>query len=589
MKTIRYISIFIIAVFLSITSCEKDDKFLEENPKSLYALANAFEKSSQVKAQLTMCYLNMYGFYDNNGWWSPFMYKNTGTDVLDQPYWQTGGSGGYSNFGSTWSSTSGFVNSVWTSLYQTIAYANATIKGTEVETITWVDESEKNELKAQARFFRGLAYLRLGELYGGVPINLEILEEVKLDYVRATRQETFQQAIDDLLAAYNDLPDYPSEIGRIGKGAPATMLAEAYLAQGVETGDNANYTSAITYATAAINLHPLMYSRFGVRNDPTDLSSNRGEPTYKPDGNVFSDLFCKGNFSAAENTEAIWVLQTPTYEQYDAYRGPRNRAGWMFTPALRDLNWATGFAEPGSAAGPWKSIDPPYNTASFPAMFGGFGISQVMTTDFASYDVWDDPSDLRYEEDVTVRVLYECSDANHSMFGQKVPISMLDQNPNVFSKYCPLFAKLIPLDEWPYRDTDNMHQSANHDVYGIRSAEAYLLRAEAYLRSNQLDLAADDINELRTRAQCTNYYDSGDMDIDLILDERVRELLYEEGRWFTLLRIDPAVWKQRLYDHAMYIDTYPNYTIEIPFELWPIPNDIIEINTGAEIIQNDGW
>jgi len=590
MKTIRYISFLLIGlVFLSITSCE-DSQFLEEKPKSLYTLTNAFEKSSQVEAQLTMCYYGMYTFYGNVGFVSPYMYQSFGTDALDQPYWQTGGSAGYSNF-SSWSSTSGFVQTVWNQLYGLISYANLTFLGTETEGISWVSEDAKTKLKAEASFFRGLGYLRLGELYGGVPLVTEFSEELKLDYTRSTRQATFQQAIDDLLYAYNNLSDYPDEAGRVAKGAAGHMLAEAYLALGVETGDNSNYTNAINYATGTINLHPLMTARFGVRADPNDLSTNRGAPTYLPNGNVYGDLFYAGNFdySSTSNTEAVWVLQTPTYEQGDATGGQTNREGWMFAPALRDLNWKPEYVEAGAAPGPWKAINPPYNTAAFPAYLGGFGISQAMPPNYASYDVWTDPNDIRYEEDVTVRSLYECTDANHSMFGQKVPISMLDQTPNVFSKYSPIFSKIIPLDEWQYRNTDNMHFSSNHDCYGIRSAETYLLRAEAYLRNSQNGPAADDINTVRQRAECTVLYTAANVDIDAILDERLRECLFEEGRWFTLLRMEPAVWKQRLYDHAMFIDDYVNYTIPIPFDLWPIPQNVIELNTGADFAQNTGW
>ncbi len=589
MKTIRFISVlFVGLVILSVTSCIDDNKFLEENPKSIYTLVNAFEKSSQVEAQLTMCYYRMYTYYASAPFFglNPMMFKSFGTDALDYPYWHN--QTGYSNF-STWSSTSNWVEQIWNQMYELNSYANLTMLGTEVEGISWESETERLAVVAEASFFRGLAYLRLGELYGGVPIVTEFSEELKLDYQRTTRTQTYQQAIDDLLYAYNNLPNYPSEIGRVGKGAAANMLAEAYLAMGVESGDNANYTSAITYATATINLHPLMTARFGVRANPADASSNRGVATYLPNGNVYGDLFYPGDYDDASNTEAVWVLQTPTYEQSDETGGQSSNGGWMFGPALRDLNWAAGFSEPGSAAGPWKAINPPYNTAAFPAYLGGFGISQAMPTAYANYDVWTDPTDLRYDEDVTVRSLYECTDANHSMFGTKVPLNMLDQNPNVISKYSPIFSKMHPLDEWQYRSTDNMHFSSAHDAYGIRSAESYLLRAEAYLRSGDNTSAAADLNTVRTRAQCTNMYTAGTVDIDAVLDERLRELLFEEGRWFTLLRMEPAVWKQRLYDHAMFIADYAQYDLTIPFDLWPIPQTTIELNTEADFPQNSGW
>ncbi len=74
------------------------------------------------------------------------------------------------------------------------------------------------------------------------------------------------------------------------------------------------------------------------------------------------------------------------------------------------------------------------------------------------------------------------------------------------------------------------------DWYMIRIAETYLLRAEARLAQGNKNGAAEDINVLRNRAgarPCS----ASDIDIDYILDERVRELFGEEQRWVTLSRL----------------------------------------------------
>ena len=84
-------------------------------------------------------------------------------------------------------------------------------------------------------------------------------------------------------------------------------------------------------------------------------------------------------------------------------------------------------------------------------------------------------------------------------------------------------------------------------------------------------------------------YSADDFDINDILDERTRELIYEEARWFTFLRMEPEVWKPRIYDHAMYWKDYPCYSTPIAWDLWPIPQDIIDLNTGAPMEQNSGW
>ena len=213
----------------------------------------------------------------------------------------------------------------------------------------------------------------------------------------------------------------------------------------------------------------------------------------------------------------------------------------------------------------------------------------VDTILIGGYDNWTDPTDLRYQEDATVRTKFLCFDQKHSMFDKYVTREMIDPTPECISKFFPMFQKIIPLDDWTYRDTDFFHMNYSSDAYAIRSAETYLLLAEAYLRSGEVEKAVKAVNTLRERAQCTTMYTTDGFDIDDILDERARELIYEEARWFTFLRMEPEVWKQRIYDHAMYWSDYKKVTTPIAWNLWPIPQDIIDLNTGAPMEQNAGW
>lgn len=587
MKAIKYFSILALASVMMLQSCN-DNVFLEEHPKSLYTIENAFETPDQIQNQLTLCYINSHTWFANIGWNVAFQFKNFGTDVLDQPYFRNDGAGGWSNF-STWNTLSQNVKTVWNELYQIISYANLALMGCESETIQWNDAKQKQNISAEAHFFRGYCYLRLAELYGGVPVVKAYDESIKDDYVRETREDTYKFAIEELILAYNGLEDYPEMDGKVGKGAAAHVLAEAYLALGVETGDKDNFDSAVNYAKEVIKLHPLMTERFGLRADPNDQGSYNGVKNYLAEGNVFSDLFTAGNYDrSAGNTEAIWVIQTPTYEQRDEYGGNIISAMQLGMVA-RDLNWAPNYVEPGAAAGPWKGTNHPVYGGNFSGYVGGFGIAEAAPTNYAAYDVWTDASDLRYQQDITVRKDYVCFDQNHSMFNKPVTREMLDPNPSNLSKYFPIFAKLLPLDDWTYRNTDMFHMNYSSDAYAIRSGETYLLLAEAYLRGGDAQSAVDALNVVRERAQCTKLYTKEEMDIDLILDERIRECLFEEGRWFTLLRMEPEVWKQRIYDHAMYWSDYKTYSTPIAWDLWPIPQDIIDLNTGAKMEQNDGW
>jgi len=587
MKALNIFAILAASSFI-LAGCN-DDAFLEEHPKSMYTIDNAFETSDQVDNTLTICYTTLYTWFANTGWNVAYQFKNFGTDVYDSPYFRTNGTAGWSNFSSRWSPLSTNVSKLWSDLYKVISVANLSLMGCESKDIVWNDAQQKANVSGEAHFFRGFSYLRLAELYGGVPLVKKYDESTHNDYVRASRKETYEFAVEELTLAYNGLKNYPSADGKVGKGAAAHILAEAYLALGVETKNTDCYNKAVEYAQKAIELHPLMTSRFGKRADASDTGKYHGVNNYFPNGNVFFDLFTAGNFDRSTgNTEAIWVIQSPTYEQKDQYGGS-NVNVMQISIVARDLNWSADYAEGSAAAGPWKGTNHPVYGGNFSAYVGGFGIAEVAPTNYAGYDVWTDAADYRYTQDVTVRKEFLCFDQKHSMFNKFVTREMLDQNPANISKFFPMFAKVIPLDDWTYRDTDFFHMNYCSDSYAIRSGETYLLLAEAYLRAGNKKEAVNAINTLRQRANCSVMYTEANIDINAILDERIRECIYEEGRWFTFLRMEPEVWKQRIYDHAMYWSDYKTETTPIAWDLWPIPQDIIDLNTGAPMEQNKGW
>ena len=119
----------------------------------------------------------------------------------------------------------------------------------------------------------------------------------------------------------------------------------------------------------------------------------------------------------------------------------------------------------------------------------------------------------------------------------------------------------------------------------MRFAETLLLRAEAYLDLNKPDLAAADINKVRNRSKATPVT-VADVNIDYILDERVRELHGEEWRLIILRRTGKLFERVRKYnDNPMcpwaFIDEH-NFR-------WPIPQAQINLNVDAKFPQNPGY
>jgi starch-binding outer membrane protein, SusD/RagB family len=120
------------------------------------------------------------------------------------------------------------------------------------------------------------------------------------------------------------------------------------------------------------------------------------------------------------------------------------------------------------------------------------------------------------------------------------------------------------------------------DQYIYRLADTYLLRAEAYLGLNMPNEAAADINVVRVRSNASEIT-GADVDIDFILDERMREFGVEEKRMLTLMRLG------KLYDRIIKCNPFYAVGIQPHHNLWPIPQAQIERNRGAVLEQNPGY
>jgi starch-binding outer membrane protein, SusD/RagB family len=333
-----------------------------------------------------------------------------------------------------------------------------------------------------------------------------------------------------------------------------------------------------------MDLHSLMTSRFGTRNGSG--TAMNGIAAYYANGDVFFDLFQRGNLDYAEgNTEALWTLEND-YSVYLTYGGnnylPYPRT---FSPVLRNTNWNSTYKESNSS--PWPSLTTAY--------VGGRGVSVYLPTEYAQTTIWSDnySNDMR-NSSVNIRRKFVCMDTASSYYGDTVTTDMLDAT--TLERYYPIWTKFAPIDDWGYEDLDDGGNRSNmyRDDYACRLAETYLLRAEAYLREGNTAKAASDINVLRSRAQCSHMVTSDEVTLSFILDERARELFIEERRWCTLLRMGGTVATDQIAKYSYYAGSKSSYyqgssAVPSGWNLFPIPQSVIDANTGATIEQNPGW
>jgi hypothetical protein len=593
MKKIKYIAgVWFLLLMMSMVSCESDKEFLTEDPQTFYTIDNTFSTSAQVDQILVSIYSNLRDLWANpNANASYFVFRGNGTDVFDVASIRRTLT--FNNYGIINPGTSQFYE-IYSTWYFVIARSNLALHAAELPQISWSSAAEKAYVVAQARFFRAFAYRNLAELFGGVPIVTEIYTTPRFDFKRATRVETYQYAITEMEAIEADLPETTVLGGRLVKGVAQHNLCELYLAMGTQLAADskaaeatAAFAKSIAFGNKVIDggTYSLMKTRFGTRKTSTIVPitvykggvSTTPVDTINQTANHYWDLFQEGNVNYQDgNKECIWAMQI----DYAAYKAedklsklPYTRA---FSPVFRDQlkNDLTGTMED----------------------VGGRGICSMMPTMYTRDEIYADKwgADVR-NSDIVFRRRFKGNVATSKYYRKDIPWSYIynvSTDPVItkgaVSLCYPVSCKVATDKFTGLADGENM-SNLFRDDYFIRLPETILLRAEAKQRSGDKAGAAADINLLRDRANCTYKVTAADMDdkFNMILDERARELVYEECRWNTLLRMGGTIATDRIKKYAFWPEAQATLTFN--YNLWPIPQTVIDTNKDVKLEQNPGW
>jgi len=570
---------------MAVSSCKKDKDFLKEVPIDFLTIDNALLNYAQFKTALNDEYRLVRYNYNYRDQPEDFFHFGVGTDVLVRPV----NDGDRFTDWSIVNEQSTIFDIQWQRNYVLINESNNILKAMMNPEVNWRDSVQKNQVEGEARFFRGYAYRYLSFGFGGVPILLEPSTEPKLDYTRASRADVYRQAIEDFNIAASKLPQTTNEPGRLVKAAAYHHLAEMYIALGDETNDASNYDKAVQAASMVIDGqvgdYHLMTERFGwMKNTPGK--------------NVFWDMFqmrnpdnSYSNYNyQSGNKEAIWVMQVDNFISGglgDALptRTDQERAYWPSFWALKKFGYN------GGPARDWT----------------GRGVSFVRPTNFFTYELYNStgPDDIRNQPSTLQRVFFAAPPIINGVEDPTYDTTYVDQitlangqtitvethpgdtiRPEWLTTRQDTMERVFPRvmkmgSEWHYNgDPSN---GFAQESYAIRLAETYLVRAEAYMKAGNLAMAAEDINAIRTRAHAT-LVSAGDVNIDLILDERARELFGEELRTLTLTRLGLLYDRTKRYGYSA-----SQATVQERNNLFPIPQSVIDANSQAEFPQNPGY
>jgi len=267
-KNINIITLAMLAgIMAGTSSCQKD--FLKETLKT--DRSTEFAKTDQGILQLAAGTSHQAFSVPTNGEWF-YCATNYGTDEF-----RIGGdpsNSPWNNYDQTFNSIITAVNGntaaanfQWDELYKTIGNANLLIENATKSTST--STAIKNTSLGEGLFFRAYSYLRLVSQYGGVPLQLEPLSTVKLEFARATPKDVCEQIISDLNKAKDLLPTAGAP-AKITKNAALHFLAKAHLFRASEVNSAWNAATMAADLAAVVSLsdqviagHPLA-SDFGA-------------------------------------------------------------------------------------------------------------------------------------------------------------------------------------------------------------------------------------------------------------------------------------------------------------------------------------
>lgn len=540
------------AIALLGSSCKK---YLEEyNPGSrtdetYYITKAGFEDLSKSN------YSNLRNIVNN-----PVLFFQ-GTDILST--YGVNDKSPLNLYDNTLNSSVGDFDNFWGQLYSAINIANNTIYwATQVQAI---DAATLNLRIGEAKTLRAFYYYLLAETFGNVPLKLEHTTKPNLTFTRNPEKEVYDQIIKDLTEAIAFLQPTTPEFGRITKGTAQHLLAKVYLTRGYKSYGNGK-TDFEQAASIADGL----------------IASN----TYslKP---KYEDLFDPTVTNFQVNPEVILSVQ---YSNNAVTNGGGNNLHqyFLWDSQITPLLGRSGlYGKPNYAAGPTpflfslfdKTRDSRYLASFHNVIFAQSAGTAPNGKAFAVGDTLVYYPDVAFTpEEKAVKKYYVI---NPDEYRSSPFAANVRSHPQL---------KKFREPSLPYQDGGGFR-----DTYLFRLAETYLIAAEAHLQADNLPKALERFNAVRIRAAkpgtnpVTNVLYATEVQattltLDAILDERARELLGEELRWYELKRTNKLVSRVLAFNDEAKISN----TLKPVHLLRPVPQSQIDLNRG-NFPQNDGY
>ena len=461
-----YMILMVAASLLTATSC---DDFLEVKPSGTVDEELAF---SDPEGMLTAAYASLGADWYNY----PFNLWPYGSLSSDDA--MKGGSGTTdTNYHpvEVWSNLTAsqpdHMDELWYRLYVSVSRANRAILAIQEFGEEKLGAETAKVRMGEARFLRAHFYFKLIQLWYQVPwIDEVVLKEAAQEQTRNdefTHEQLMQKVIEDFEAAYNSVPETPSDRARVNKYAAAAMLAKCYLT--LAYGDGYEASNGYSHINQ-------QYMQKVV--ELTGYIANSGKFGYEAD---FGDLFMENNEG---NIETIFAVQHSDYIDDNTKFGRNNWSNM--------LNGCWGIWSKG-----WDFHKPTQNLVNaFKVDANGFPMFDTYDNEHNIHPVNGIPVDQKWDPRLFHTVGMPTFPYKYE--AQYTLTTDNSRNPANYGFYTSL--KEVPQRSLGESYTESTWQGFAMDDYVVRYTEVMLWRAEALIETGNIDGAITIINQIRARA-----------------------------------------------------------------------------------------
>jgi len=516
------------------------------------------------------------------------------------------------------------VQSFYSCAYQVINYANGAI----------YYSNETGEIGQQARFVRDYCYYLLSQQFGGVPYITKYILSAETSYPRVSLNELYGNIIADLEDLAKTLPATNNHDGKATQQAAKALLAKVNLAAGwdletsltsAENGTytvsgNTYFTKAAAYAKEAINGIELTMShedKWAPKNEGNaeeifsvqyDRAAQASVGTTTTSGNSLQNYF-----------SGYWMpTTTHGYKQGNHYHVQSNKSVYLFEKGDErfESTFMTTFY--GYVADQWGTTGyyAYYNNSQKDTLHIGHRFFPWYVTESEAQAEFT-AQKARYAKGACANKAFACILGSAAVNEQPKAVkytfkddgSYTKENKvyNVHTGYGSLVSEGMGVKKFDDPATEQVTSTSNgyRDIVLLHVSDMYLIVAEADLLSNNETEALAYVNKVRNRANAGSlssfdnynpaykqycYTTFAPNKLDVILDERARELYAENQRWMDLRRTRQLVrYNIAFNEYITSAQDMMNAEREIKWYR-PIPTTEIESNTGiSNEEQNPGY